>query len=179
MLEVSNPTRKHYRESLEEFRTPGQSHDESVAALERALGEADDTLGIEYVRLFLDPAGAPCAPWQSAWAPDGRLMGKPHLGALNSYRRNGFAPSLDNEPADHVGLLLLFCSYLLSAEAASQNGGMLSSFAAEHLDWIPHFCALVSANTRLDFYRLMANRTRRLCDEFLQATATSEGGSPS
>jgi TorA maturation chaperone TorD len=149
------------RQSLKQLRALDQDHGPSTAALERALEESGDPFGIEYVRLFLDPAGAPCPPWQSAWGPDGRLMGTPHLGALDWYRRFGFAPSLENEPADHIGLLLLFASYLIS----HMEENALASFAEEHLDWIPRFCESLSANARLDFYRLVADHTARLCAE--------------
>jgi TorA maturation chaperone TorD len=163
------------RESLREL---GEVDHEwaPLAALERSLVDAGAAgLAVEHVRLFLDPGGAPCAPWQSAWGSDGRLMGNPHLGALAWYRRFGFTPSLENEPADHAGLLLLFASYLLSAK----EGDALPSFAAGHLDWIPRFCQLVSASTRLDFYRLLADLTGRLCHEFLDARATTSSSASS
>jgi putative dimethyl sulfoxide reductase chaperone len=96
----------------------------------------------EYYRLFLSPEGAPCPPWQSIYmAAEGeqpRLMGPAHHSALQWYRRYGFEPVLENEPADHIGLLLLFYARLLTADTPESE---LAAFEAQHLAWVPRFTA--------------------------------------
>lgn len=110
-------------------------------------------LELEYNRLFLNPMGTPCPPWQSVHTREGRLMGETHLQALEWYRRYEVEPQAANEPADHIGLLLLFYGRLLAEEAPEP---VLREFAAAHLAWIPEFCESVEAQTKLPFYRQVA-----------------------
>ncbi len=128
----------------------------------QALEAAPASIEPEYNRLFLNPAGSPCALWQSAHVADGRLMGEPHLHALEWYRRYDVEPAAASDPADHVGLLLLFYARLLAAEAPAEER---SAFAAGHLAWIPAFCESVLVETKHPFYRLLAERTRALLAE--------------
>ncbi len=93
---------------------------------------APETAEIEYTRLFLSPGGAPCLPWQSAHDPEPRLMGPAHHSALEWYRRFGAEPAVSNEPADHIGLLLLFFAQLLGNE---EEPKVLQDFREQHLDW--------------------------------------------
>lgn len=103
----------------------------------------------EYTRLFLNPEGAPCPPWQSVYmAPEGekpRLMGLAHHSALEWYRRHGFEPAIENEPADHIGLLLLFYAHLL---AAGESEETLGRFEEQHLAWAPRFTAKLREHAR-------------------------------
>lgn len=93
---------------------------------------APEAAEIEYTRLFLSPAAAPCPPWQSAHGPEPRLMGPAHHSALDWYRRYGAEPALSNEPADHLGLLLLFYAQLLAGE---EEESVLRQFREQHLEW--------------------------------------------
>ncbi len=101
----------------------------------------------EYYRLFLSPEGAPCPPWQSVFmAAEGetpRLMGPAHHSALAWYRRYGFEPALETEPADHLGLLLLFYAHLLAAEAPEAEQAL---FEVQHLAWAPRFIERLERN---------------------------------
>lgn len=110
----------------------------------------------EYVRLFVNPSGAPCPPWQSVHSAQPVLMGDSHHSAMNWYREAGMEPRLDSEPADHVGLLLNFLAHLLAEDATERQ---LSRFLEQHVQWMPEFCAKVEYETRLDFYRLLARFT--------------------
>lgn len=114
---------------------PGEADDPLFEALrdEILLAQgAPEAAEIEYTRLFLSPGGAPCPPWQSAHDPEPRLMGPAHHSALEWYRRYGTEPALSNEPADHLGLLLLFYAQLLAGE---EEEAVLKQFRAQHLDW--------------------------------------------
>lgn len=127
-----------------------------------ALEAAPLAIEPEYNRLFLNPAGSPCALWQSAHTGERRLMGEPHLSALDWYRRYHVEPAVASDPADHIGLLLLFFARLLETEASDHER---AAFAAEHLAWIPRFCESVSANTQHPFFALLADRAKKLVEE--------------
>jgi putative dimethyl sulfoxide reductase chaperone len=93
----------------------------------------------EHVRLFLNPAGAPCPPWQSVWEDDAslrRLLGPAHHSALRWFRQFGFEPNNETEPADHIGLLLLFYARLLEQQAPPAQ---IAAFEKEHLYWVSRF----------------------------------------
>jgi TorA maturation chaperone TorD len=126
---------------------------------ESSIGSAPEQLEREYVRLFLNPGGSPCTLWQSANGDDPRLMGEPHLGALEWFRRYGVEPSASNDPADHIGLLLLFYANLLRIGAEPNE---LDSFRENHLRWAARLCDCIEANARHPFYTLLARRTREL-----------------
>jgi TorA maturation chaperone TorD len=128
-------------EALRDLRVQG--------ALE-ALGQSSEDLEKEYVRLFLNPAGSPCTPWQSAYEAQGRLMGPAHVSAMEWYAKYGASPRSSSEPADHAGLLLTFYAQLLAAGAPEED---LAAFSERHLAWIPDFAAKVKAEAQHPFYR--------------------------
>ncbi len=134
---------------------------EAFARVGRALLSPpdDQELQKEYVRLFLNPAGVPCPPWQSAQSEEHRLMGAAHLRALEWYRGEGVEPQSSNEPADHAGLLLLFYSHLLETGAPP---GKLASFRTDHLVWIGEFCDCIRRQARQPFYRQLAETIQDL-----------------
>lgn len=110
----------------------------------------------EYVRLFLDPRGAPCPIWQSVFVGEGELallMGDSHSSALSFFYEYEMRPALNNEPADHAGLLLLFAGMLVERMVSSEE---FERFRIRHLDWIAGLGARIEAETRLEFYRLLA-----------------------
>lgn len=137
---------------------------QALAQLYAELGQGllkppagDPTAGIEFTRLFWSPEGAPCLPWQSAhMAAEGeapRLMGASHHSALDWYRRFGFEPAQSNEPADHLGLLLLFYAKLLSEGVEEAT---LALYESQHLAWAPRFIATLKAEARHPLYQKLA-----------------------
>lgn len=129
---------------------------QNLARLYSELGQAllhppagDRDAELEYTRLFLSPEGAPCPPWQSIYmAEEGekpRLMGRSHHSALEWYRRYGFEPAIQNEPADHLGLLLLFYAHLL---AAGESDETLTKFEEQHLAWASRFVEKLREHAR-------------------------------
>lgn len=123
-----------------------------VGAWVQALAGADATaLEVEYVRLFLHPAGAACPPWQSVHSEEPSLMGESHRQALGWYRRMSLAPPSESEPADHAGLLLAFYALLLD----SGDEGDIQEFAASHLAWMAGFGSKLQDQARHPFYRLL------------------------
>ena len=125
----------------------------TIHSLLLAVPRNPEDLGREFVRLFLDPAGAPCPPWQSAHDAPPRLMGESHLRALRWYRGEGVQPCAETEPADHSGYLLMFYAHLLES---GKDPDLLARFRSEHLDWIVPWLQSVQAQTRLEFYRELA-----------------------
>jgi TorA maturation chaperone TorD len=114
---------------------------------------ADEEFEREYVRLFLSPSGAPCPPWQSVWAREGeqaRLMGATHHSALDWYRRFGFTPVNEAEPADHAGMLLLFYASLLGRNTDEQ---VTQQFFGLHLAWLDRLGAALVEQSRLECFR--------------------------
>ena len=136
-------------EELREATPPGDPRGLLAERMETALAVRPE-LEQEYVRLFLDPQGAPCPPWQSAQGDEPRLLGPAHLSALAWYRRLGVEPQRANEPADHAGLLLTFAARL------AETGGDLAGFHDQHLAWLSRFAACLAAHARHDFYRALA-----------------------
>jgi TorA maturation chaperone TorD len=140
-----------------------------ITQLARDLGGPDwaalaDTDGLEpeYNRLFFNPAGTPCPLWQSAHTGEQHLMGEAHLRALEWYRRQGVEPVPANEPADHIGLLLLFFARLIEAGALHSE---LVQFAADHLGWVPAFAQALLTEARHPFYQKLAQTTLELVGE--------------
>jgi TorA maturation chaperone TorD len=123
--------------------------------LERILAAETSPFALEreYVRLFLDPLGAPFPLWQSVHEPDPRMMSEAHHSALAWYRRLGLEPHAENEPADHAGLLLLFFARMLAGNAASEE---CSEFRRRHLDWLPPLLEGVRREAHHPFYLTLA-----------------------
>lgn len=103
----------------------------------------------EFVRLFLSPQGALAPPWQSIYqenvGEEPRLMGPAHHAALAWYRKHGFEPAAGNEPADHLGLLLLFYAHLIAGDAGETT---LALFEREHLAWAGLFIDRLRCHAR-------------------------------
>jgi TorA maturation chaperone TorD len=125
--------------------------------MEHALEEDPSELKKEFVRLFFDPAGPPCPPFQSVNTSD-ELLGPTHRSALAWYRAAGMEPKATAEPADHVGLLLAFYARILEFETPD----VLQAFREEHLTWVPAYCERVILEARHPFYRLLAGAARKL-----------------
>jgi TorA maturation chaperone TorD len=125
---------------------------EHLAQLYAELGQAllkapeEQDAAIEYYRLFFNPHGSPCPLWQS---------GEAHHRALAWYRRYGFEPAAKNEPADHLGLLLLFYAKLL---ADGEPAEVLEQFENEHLRWAEAFVSKLKAEARHPYFQELAAR---------------------
>jgi TorA maturation chaperone TorD len=138
---------------------PEDSWPWNAAGIAKTLGGDALDLRREHARLFLSPEGAVCPPWQSAWGPEPRLFGEAHHQVLAWYRMLGIEPKLDNEPADHIGLILTFYGQML---AQNEPPEAAFAFSQGHLCWMPEFCARMQREARHPFYRLMADLVLRL-----------------
>ena len=154
------------RPKVAELILPEEEAPEPLAPLigEIRRAQADPTAAeIEYTRLFLNPQGAPCPPWQSAnSAAVGdlpRLFGPAHHSALEWYRRYGAEPADETEPADHIGLLLVFYARLLLVGEESET---VAAFVDEHLSWAPAYLEKLSTEARHPLYRVLADVSRSI-----------------
>lgn len=124
-----------------------------LEGMRQALPQDPEELEREYVRLFLNPFGALCPLWQSAYDDPPQLMGESHHSALSWYRQKGLQPRLGNQPADHAGYLLMFYARLLDSGEAPEE---LERFRKQHLDWAAGLLRAIRDQTRLEFYRQAA-----------------------
>lgn len=134
---------------------------EELGLLAADLAAGESEWRREHVRLFLNPAGAPCPPWQSLDSADPRLMGDSHTSALDWYRRESVQPCLENEPADHAGLLLMFLSHLLDAGSPPE---CVRDFYRDHLKWLENYLPRLERATRLPMFARVARVTAALLE---------------
>ncbi len=138
---------------------------EHLAQLYAKLGQMllkppeDQEAAIEYYRLFFNPQGSPVPLWQSVYEKEEgkppQLFGEAHHRALDWYRRYGLEPAAKNEPADHLGLLLLFYAKLI---ADGEPAETLEKFENEHLRWAEQFAARLKAEARHPYFQQLAER---------------------
>lgn len=128
-------------------------------AVARLLREAEPIeAGREWTRLFVGPRNAPCRPWHDTWECEGppRLMGPKHASMLAFYRRAGLEPArVENEPADHAGLVLALFSALADRAAAGEDvRALLGELWQAHVaSWMPRFAATLVAEARVPSLR--------------------------
>ncbi len=140
--------------ALRNLVTPMSPFTTQLDHMDHALAEAaPGELKKEYVRLFADPRGAPCPPWQSVHAEEPQFMGPAHRSAIAWYRALGFEPKNPSEPADHVGLLLAFYATLLEAGAGAD---IQAAYYEEHLAWMAGYLEMVRTEAQHEFYRALA-----------------------
>ena len=127
---------------------------EGVLADEIRLAQAaPEAAELEYSRLFLNPVGATCHFWQSVYGAESRLFGPAHHSALDWFRRYGAEPQNTAEPADHLGLLLLFCARLIEAGEPAET---IDAFKREHIAWAVEFASKLQQEARHPLYLALA-----------------------
>ena len=129
--------------------------DARVEAVARLCREADPLeLAKEWTRLFVGPRAAPCRPWHDTWEHEGppRLRGEKHASMLGHWQRAGLQPvQVENEPADHAGLILALFSALATRAAAGEDvRDLLEDLWTAHVaSWMPGFAATLEAEARV------------------------------
>lgn len=129
----------------------------------RLAQAAPEAAELEYNRLFLNPLGAVCHFWQSVYADEPRLFGPAHHSALEWFRRYGAEPQNAQEPADHLGLLLLFYARLIEEDEPAETTG---AFAREHIAWALQFAGKLQQEARHPLYLALAREIQMICGEF-------------
>ena len=131
---------------------PGDA--DGVLADEIRLAQAaPEAAKSEYDRLFFNPIGVECHLWQSVYADEPRLFGPAHHSALDWFRRYGAEPQQSNEPADHLGLLLLFYARLIEESESAEDA---AAFFNEHLAWAAEFASKLQQHARHPLYLALA-----------------------
>lgn len=121
-----------------------------------------DAAAQEYTRLFLNPTGVECHLWQSVHADEPRLFGPEHLAALEWFRRYGAEPQRSNEPADHLGLLLLFYARLIEG---GDSAGDAEVFFREHIAWAGEFASKLRQQACHPLYLALAREIQAILAE--------------
>ncbi len=123
---------------------------------------APEAAELEYNRLFLNPIGVECYLWQSVYADQPRLLGPAHHSALDWFRRYGAEPQDPQEPADHLGLLLLFHARLIEADEPVET---IDAFARDHIVWAAQFAAKLKQEARHPLYLALAREIESMCSD--------------
>lgn len=109
----------------------------------------------EFVRLFLEPRGALCLPWESAWTEQpARLMGASHVDALRWYSASGYRMVASNEPADHIALELGFVALLIGS---GRTDTLRAFWRAHVVNWMPRFAERLRRSSRTPLYAAAAS----------------------
>lgn len=122
-----------------------------------------EQLNEAYQALFIGPNALPAPPWGSVYLDkESVLFGDSLLHLRTFLSDNQIAFSLNqNEPEDHIGLMLMLAAYL--AEATPH---LLKPFFAEHLlPWAYRFLALFNAENS-PFYQGLGELTEALLREW-------------
>ena len=169
--------------------------DPDLAAHARRLGEhfsadGQQTLLLDYARLFLGPNQAIAQPYGSAWLSDEKtLMGESSMAVQKLYAEGGFEIAEDfRELPDHVAAELEFLYLLIFRQNQARRTGNVEAlnlatdlrkrFLGEHLGrWAGPFTAAVSSGAQSAFYRELAQLTDRFVG--MEAGAARRAHTPS
>ena len=132
------------------------------------------SIKVDHAALFVGPFSVPAPPYGSVYLEDKRqLMGDSTVDVRGHYLSLGWDLSPDfKEAPDHICAELEFMCVLIRQEVEAIDAAdcnLLSKsvrhqrvFLEEHLGaWVPAFTAKVADHARTDFYRDLAETTRR------------------
>lgn len=146
---------------------------ETVRKLLGAAITDRDGLAAEYERLFVGPAAIPCPPYEAVWRSDrpkheqGTVMGGSTARMKQIYSALGVRLRLGEvELPDHIAIELEALTHALRTHYRPQANDLIGLLQG----WLPAFAASVVANSRLEFYRRLAELTW----EFFQDLGESE-----
>jgi TorA maturation chaperone TorD len=156
----------------------------------RPVGELATELAVERTRLFrgLKPGYGPPPPYEAVYlGSDGQPRMQATAAVARAYAEAGVGlPEGLRDQPDYIGLELDFMRHLTEKEARAWAEGNRDeavrivekerSFLEEHLGrWVPRFCEVMDAESRLDYYRGIARMTGRFVeDEARSARAPQE-----
>ena len=155
----------------------GEAVASSVKGLLSAATSQQSELVTEYERLFVGPAAIPCPPYEAVWRKDrpkheqGTIMGRSTGEVERIYRDLGLQLRSDQrELADHVAIEFEALAYAWASHADTMR-----RLLVDHLrTWLPAFCASVAVNSRLEFYRALADVTGQCFATGRSLTAASD-----
>ncbi len=118
----------------------------------------DDDLVWEYRRLFVGPAAKAAPPWGSVYTDkECVVFGESTLELRQWMRRVGIERlNNDNEPEDHIGLMLMLMSWI-----SVNRPDLIDDYLKDHLlTWSSHFLEEMEAEAKHPFYAGLARITR-------------------
>ncbi len=118
----------------------------------------DDDLVWEYRRLFVGPAAKAAPPWGSVYTDkECVVFGESTLELRQWMRRVGIERlNNDNEPEDHIGLMLMLMSWI-----SVNRPDLIDDYLKDHLlTWSSHFLEEMEAKAKHPFYAGLARITR-------------------
>ncbi len=139
--------------------------------------EGQDTLLLDYTRLFLGPNHIIAKPYGSIWLEgQNTVMGDSTMAVQELYEQGGFDMREDfREVPDHIAVELEFLYLLIYRENEAQRNGETEAlqsktalrrrFLDQHLGrWIGPFASAVIAGAQSSYYGQLAELTVRFID---------------
>ncbi|OOF60155.1 Tat proofreading chaperone DmsD [Rodentibacter myodis] len=136
-----------------------KTREKMTALIEQGLNQ---DLGEQYQRLFIGPNALPTPPWGSVYLdPESVIFGNSLLALRDFLHRHQIAfQSQQDEPEDHIGLMLLLAAYL-----AENRPHLVVEFLREHfLTWALHFLTLLTEVENAPFYQGLAILTEQVLE---------------
>ena len=130
---------------------------------------SDNSLLVEYTRLFIGPFKTLASPYSSVYLDsNGAIFGQETQWVIEFYKNSGLevTQSLNDLP-DHIAIELEFLHYLSSHEINEIESGNIEKaevlfnlheiFLNKHLKrWTPMFCDRIISETNNEYYRTLA-----------------------
>lgn len=139
---------------------PCERRDDIARQLRCDVSPAGETRAAAWQRLFIGPDALPAPPWGSVWLDkDNVLFGESMLALRRWMTDNGIDfHTAQNEPCDHIGILLLLAAWL----AESGREQLLTQLLAWHvLPWSARFLEVFIERAGHPFY-IAVGRLARL-----------------
>lgn len=140
---------------------PYASHEDAYKALSEMVegmkDGIDDDLVWEYRRLFVGPAAKAAPPWGSVYTDrECVIFGESTLELRQWMRHVGIDRLVeDNEPEDHIGLMLMLLSWI-----ATNRPDLTDEYLKSHLlTWAGHFLEIMESEAKHPFYVGLARLT--------------------
>lgn len=165
------PTEAQLESILDFFRQPDWQHEwqhEVDATILQAIqqGLTTEALDTTYQELFIGPAALSVPPWGSVYLdPESVLFGDSLLKLREFLRQHRVEfVTTQNEPEDHIGLMLLLSAYL-----AENRPELLVIFLSEHVfTWSTRYLQLLANQQTSVFYRGLALLTQATLNQWQQ-----------
>lgn len=165
------PTEAQLESILDFFRQPDWQHEwqhEVDATILQAIqqGLATEPLDTTYQELFIGPAALSVPPWGSVYLdPESVFFGDSLLKLREFLRQHRVEfVTTQNEPEDHIGLMLLLSAYL-----AENRPELLVEFLGEHFfTWSARYLQLLANQQESAFYRGIALLTQATLNQWQQ-----------
>ncbi|HDR1865659.1 TPA: Tat proofreading chaperone DmsD [Pasteurella multocida] len=165
------PTEVQLESILDFFRQPDWQHEwqhEVDATILQAIqqGLTTEALDTTYQELFIGPAALSAPPWGSVYLdPESVLFGDSLLKLREFLRQHRVEfVTTQNEPEDHIGLMLLLSAYL-----AENRPELLVIFLSEHVfTWSTRYLQLLANQQTSVFYRGLALLTQATLNQWQQ-----------